>query len=151
MKSLKIFSIMCFALSFFSLARANDSNEAQAKATLKVLAVGNSFSINATRYLPSISEAGDKDLLVRTAFISGGSLANHVRALEAHEADPTALKGRPYNKKGVNEAGEKIELWRKSLKEMLREETWDIVTIQQASPSSFKPETYQPTANRLKA
>jgi hypothetical protein len=51
------------------------------------------------------------------------------------------MKGKPY----------KVGIQRLSLQEMLVSEKWDIVTIQQLSKRSFKPETYRPYAKKLYA
>jgi hypothetical protein len=55
--------------------------------------------------------------------------------VEAAEKDPNDLKGKPYNGK--------------SLKMLLSEGTWDIVTIQQASILTGDVSTYEPYARRL--
>lgn len=102
---------------------------------LKVLAVGNSFSNNATRQLPALAAAAGKDLKVVRASIGGCDFERHVRHAEAYAADPESKEGRPYGGK--------------SLQEMLKSDVWDVVTIQQVSHKSFKPETFHPHADKL--
>ena len=109
--------------------------QAEAK-TVKVLAVGNSFSADALTYLGSIAQASGHTLVAANAMIGGCDFERHLRHADAHEADPAATEGRPY----ANQ---------KSLRDLLAQEQWDVVTIQQASPKSFKPETFQPHADRL--
>lgn len=101
--------------------------------SLKLLTIGNSFSNDALGFLPDIAKAGDKELIVGRASLGGCSLerhANHLR--QAEEGDP---KGKPYGGR--------------SLPEILASQPWDIVTIQQWSQLSFKPETFQPHADEL--
>ena len=102
---------------------------------LKVLAVGNSFSNNATRQLPALAAAAGKDLKVVRASIGGCDFERHVRHAEAYAADPESKEARPYGGK--------------SLQEMLKSDVWDVVTIQQVSHKSFKPETFHPHADKL--
>lgn len=108
---------------------------AEAK-TVKVLAVGNSFSNNALRYFKDIASASGNQATTAHAMIGGCDFERHMRHADAFEADPKDPQGRPYPGK-------------KSLKELLVQEKWDFVTIQQASPKSFKPETFHPHADRL--
>ncbi len=101
--------------------------------SLKLLTIGNSFSNDALGYLSQISEAGGKQLKVDRASLGGCSLERHARHLrEAEAGDP---KGKPYSGR--------------SLPEILASQPWDIVTIQQWSQLSFKPETFQPHADEL--
>lgn len=44
---------------------------------VKILAVGNSFSEDATFYLPQIAEAGGKSLILGRLYIGGCSLERH--------------------------------------------------------------------------
>lgn len=104
--------------------------------TVKVLAVGNSFSANALTYLDRLVAASGNTLVATNAMIGGCDFERHMRHADAYEKDPADPEGHPYP-------------GRKSLKELLTQQPWQIVTIQQASPKSFKPETYQPHAERL--
>lgn len=104
--------------------------------TFKVLAVGNSFSGNAMRYFSDIVKASGNKVVAKNASIGGCDFERHMRHADAFEANPEDAEGRPY-------AG------KKSLKEMLTAEKWDVVTIQQVSIKSCTPETYHPHADRL--
>jgi hypothetical protein len=101
--------------------------------SLKLLAIGNSFSNDATRLLPQVVEAGGKTLTISRASIGGCSLERHARHLR--EAEAGKPEGKAYGGR--------------SLPEMLASEKWDVVTIQQWSQLSFKPETFQPHADEL--
>lgn len=123
-------------LSTFQLSA--EQPDATGAKPLKILAVGNSFTVNATHYLPKIAEASEEAKLALTlATVGGGPLDQHWRAVVAHEADPEDLKGQIYRKQ--------------SLKEKLREQQWDFVTIQQNSYKSTDVTTYRPYAGNLAA
>lgn len=104
--------------------------------TVKVLAVGNSFSQNALTYFSNIVTAAGSSTVAVNAMIGGCDFERHMRHADAFESDPEAAEGRPYPG-GL------------SLKDLLTQEKWDVVTIQQASPKSYKPETFHPHADRL--
>ncbi|MDR1964927.1 MAG: DUF4886 domain-containing protein [Planctomycetaceae bacterium] len=106
---------------------------------VRVLAVGNSFSNDATTYFPQIVKGSPVPctLTLGKASIGGCDFARHLRHATLHEADPTDPEGKPYSNKT------------KSLKEMLLAEPWDFVTMQQVSTKSFRPETFRPEAKQL--
>lgn len=110
---------------------------------VKLLAVGNSFSGNASKYLKDIVAASGNKLTFGHASIGGCPLEKHWGLVEAFEKNPDAAGNRPYT--GLT-PGTKV-----SLKELLASEKWDVVTFQQASIKSFQVETYQPYANSLAA
>ena len=104
--------------------------------TLKVLAVGNSFSANALHYFSDVVGASGNRVIAMNAMIGGCDFERHMRHADAFEANPSDPEGRPY-------AGNQ------SLKDLLTAQKWDYVTIQQVSHKSFKPETFHPHADRL--
>lgn len=103
--------------------------EAQTK-KLRLFIIGNSFSGNAATYLPQLAKEGGYELEVGRAELGGCSLERHWRLADTTEAASKAYKGR-------------------SLKEMLSEGTWDVVTMQQYSLLSGDPDTYRPYAKKL--
>lgn len=107
---------------------------------MKLLAIGNSFSANATRFLPDlVKSAGGCRLVFGHACIGGCPLEKHYKLAMKHEHNSTDPEGIPYWHKG-----ERI-----GLKELLAAEKWQVVTIQQYSLHSFLIETYRPWAKRL--
>ena len=108
---------------------------AEAK-SVKLLAVGNSFSNNALWFFKEIVKAAGHEPVVGHAMIGGCDFDRHVRHAEAFEKDPADPEGRPYEGK-------------KSLQELLQQDKWEYVTIQQVSHKAPRPETYQPGADRL--
>ena len=104
---------------------------------MQILAIGNSFSQDATRYLHKIARHAGEKLTVVNVYIGGCSLATHYRNMLSEE--------RVYELQVNGEAtGFKV-----SLKEALLNREWDVVTLQQASHYSTKYETYQPYLNAL--
>lgn len=105
---------------------------------MKILSIGNSFSKDAHRWLKEICRNGGMDADFYNLYIGGCSLERHwaefCSGAESYDYEINAVKNR------------KI-----SLKEALSAEGWDIVTLQQASPFSGLPETYQPYLNNLVA
>lgn len=132
----------------FSLQAAQPAAAAPTpRQELKLLTVGNSFTDNPTHLLPEFAKAGGKKLTLLKCNLGGHSLDQHVGYLQAYEANPEDPKGSPYFKKVDPDTGEKTGGI--SLKKALLSKPWDIVTIQQVSRKSYKPETYEPYAGIL--
>ncbi|MFH1499175.1 MAG: DUF4886 domain-containing protein, partial [Verrucomicrobiota bacterium] len=112
--------------------------------TLKLLAIGNSFSRDCTAYLDDLAKAGGKTLVFGHAMIGGSSLEVHATHLAQAEAGDEA--GRVYKNVVDPVTRQKSDA---TLPEMLKSTDWDFVTLQQWSRLSFKPETYQPYADQL--
>lgn len=120
------------AIFLWTAALPAAEGEKSAK-TVRLLTVGNSFSQNATRHLPGLAKAGGHTLIHVPATIGGAAFATHLERYAQHEKD--AAKG-TYGSRG-------------GLKEILKSEPWDRVTIQQASIRSHNIETYRPSAREL--
>lgn len=101
---------------------------------LKILAVGNSFSQDATALAELLSE----ELFVRNLFIGGCSLERHCEEIESGSADYS-----------YQQNGEQCVLGGKSLEWALTAENWDVITVQQVSQLSGKKDTYYPWLTRL--
>lgn len=97
----------------------------------KILAIGNSFSQDATRYLQEIAASAGEELLVRNLYIGGCSLALHAENVRTNAA-------------AYQYEEETRKLCMISIPDALKAEDWDFVTIQQASHDSGMPETYDP-------
>lgn len=123
------------------LARAAD-----APASLRILTVGNSFAYDATHHLPAIAESAGRRVVLFHANSSGASFEKQLELVARSDAAPDDPGSRPYTGRSHPRSGERRDF---NLREALAADAWDIVTIQQASPLSFKPETYEPHATRL--
>lgn len=98
---------------------------------IKIIAVGNSFSQDATAYLDRICEAGNVNVFVRNLYIGGCPLDAHVNNISSG----TLYE---YQARGEN-TGIKV-----TLTEGLMLENWDVITFQQASHFSGMKNTYFP-------
>lgn len=106
---------------------------------MNILAIGNSFSEDATRYLHQIARHDKYDLTVVNLYIGGCSLCRHYRnMLSGEEAYTLMVNG--------HDTGFMV-----SLKEALLNRDWDFVVMQQVSHQSIHYETYQPYLNELSA
>ena len=104
---------------------------------MQILAIGNSFSQDATAYLKKISEFGKGDITVVNLVIGGCSLSRQYRnMLSGDKVYSLEFNGQQTG-------------FLMSLDEALLSRDWDVVTIQQASHFSFKAESYQPYLDRL--
>lgn len=108
-------------------------NAQQTGKTLKVLMIGNSFSQNASRYLPQMAQEANVNLILGRAEMGGCSLKRHWDSVVVNDIDTN--RGKAY--KG------------KSLRQLLSSQKWDIVTMQQYSLLSGDEATYQPFAKHL--
>ena len=115
---------------------------------LKVLMIGNSFSICVGTYLPQIvkSVPGHK-LELTSAYIGGCTFDRHSDNLKKAEKDP-AFK--PY---GIvvwsSDSVKPIRRDKGNVNDLLKNNQYDIITIQQGSPKSWDYATYQPFADEL--
>lgn len=116
-------------------AVAAEEDAARPPKTVRLLTVGNSFSQNATQYLDDLATAAGNVLVHHQATIGGASLAQHWEKAKRHEDDPEDPLG--------------LYSTNRSLKQELRAERWDFVTIQQASFISHDLSTYRPYARWL--
>ena len=110
--------------------------------TLRILAVGNSFSDDGTEYLPGLLEAaGIHNVIVARLYIGGCSLERHCKEYEEGLTDyiyykSTNNKWETVSKNATILAG-------------LKDEPWDIITVQEVSNNSGTYETYQNWAPKL--
>lgn len=104
---------------------------------MNVLAIGNSFSQDATRYLNSIAKAQGKNLTIVNLFIGGCSLSTHYRNMLSEDK----VYSLEFNGAGT---GFKV-----SLKEALLSRDWDYITLQQVSNLSVKYDTFKPYIDEL--
>ena len=138
-------TILVGALLFVPTVRAEDRPAersqpsdvaARQTKTVRLLTVGNSFSRNATRFLGDLAKGAGHVLVHHQLVVGGASLAVQWEKVERHEKDSQ-------DKRGVYSTG-------LSLKQELQADTWDFVTIQQASILSHNIVTYRPYAATLR-
>lgn len=127
----KFLLILSFALIFGA------GSFAAQRDTLKVLAIGNSFSEDAIEeHLSSLAQAEGLTVVIGNMYIGGCSLERHVNNLRGN------LKEYRYRK--FDPQGNMKEIWNYTLEQVLAEEEWDYISVQQVSSLSGKPESYNP-------
>lgn len=104
---------------------------------MKILAIGNSFSQDATRYLAKIAKASGETAEIASLYIGGCSLYKHFRNMKA---DAKAYE--------LIWNGENTGFF-VSIKEALLSREWDIITIQQQSLKSADFNTFEPYLSML--
>ncbi len=102
---------------------------------IKILAIGNSFSEDAVEfYLYDLLKEKKQDVVIGNAMIPGCNLATHLN---------NGLNNLPlYSYRKINLFGEKTVVENQTLGNIIRDEDWDFISFQQASPESGKVETF---------
>jgi len=119
------------------------------KPPLRVLSIGNSFSASLCRYLPAMAAASGERLEFCNLFIGGCSLKRHAGNAARAGADPAFA---PYDVTWFRaDDPAHPAKFRSNIPQMLATQKWDVVTLQQASHESWKPESFHPWADSLVA
>ena len=109
--------------------------------SIKILAIGNSFSEDATQYLWDIMhDAGIEEVVIGNLYIGGCSLDTHWENMSKNKNAYTFY----YNDSGKWETNKD-----KSILHALQLEDWDYITIQQVSQDSGNPQTISNLQNIL--
>jgi len=135
------------------------SGVAEEKAkSLKVLLIGNSFSISVLKEMPKITADLGLDLDICSLYIGGCSLERHVANVKDPGAHPYLVtwsyRSAPKDAVPFKTAltyNKERKKWYGNIPALLAGDKWDIVTIQQASPTSWRPESYEPYGTELLA
>ncbi|HMR17664.1 MAG TPA: DUF4886 domain-containing protein [Sphingobacterium sp.] len=124
----KFILLVSFITFYFASAFAQQSNS---DGILKVLAIGNSFSQDAIEtYLHELVEADNRQIIIGNMYIGGAPVERHVK--NANE------NAKAYAYRKINLEGVRKEIKNVSLEEALKDEKWDYISLQQASPLSGK-------------
>ncbi|MBQ2667136.1 MAG: DUF4886 domain-containing protein [Clostridia bacterium] len=104
---------------------------------MNVLSIGNSFAQDAQRWLHQLAAQHGVELLAVNLYIGGCSLETHHRNWQ---------NSAPLYDLQINGevTGRKV-----SIQEALAMNTWDVITLQQVSQDSGRPETYEPYLTTL--
>ncbi|MGN1094749.1 MAG: DUF4886 domain-containing protein, partial [Eubacteriales bacterium] len=101
--------------------------------TIKILAIGNSFSVDAMEYLYNIcADAGIENIVLGNLYIGGCSLDTHWNNIKSGAAAYTYYK---------NTSGKWVS-YTKGIPATVWEDDWDFITVQQVSQNSGMPDTY---------
>ena len=106
---------------------------------MNILAIGNSFSQDATRYLHQVAESEGEYIRAVDLYIGGCPLDRHYNNL-IHDARAYSLEY----------TGETTGFY-VSIRQALRAREWDVITLQQVSHRSPRYNTYQPYLDVLAA
>lgn len=126
--------------------------------TLKVLMIGNSFSICTLKQLPQCAAAMPGcELDLCSLYIGGCSLERHWNNVVAASTNKTF---RPYkvswsyataSNKADAPVAKAVVDGKANIPEVLAADKWDVVTVQQASHLSWQPDSYHPFGDDLVA
>ena len=114
---------------------------------VKVLMIGNSFSISCLDHLPQVAADCGKRLDLGSLYIGGCSLERHMTNVVAELKDVKAKGAYRYDR--VTDLGPRVIRRDERLTDVLSRVKWDVVTIQQASHLSWKKESYHPWGDDL--
>lgn len=137
MKNLRVISFL------FVLALSVCSLQLQAKrVVVKVLAIGNSFSVDAVeQYLYELAAAQGDSLVIGNAYIGGCSIDRHWENAQTQKPE--------YSYRKIVGGVRKIMEEREEIGDMLKDEPWDIITLQQLSSLSGQYESYSNLENLM--
>jgi len=99
---------------------------------MNILTIGNSFTWSLRRYFPDVVQAGGEKLNLKFMNFGGCELHRHWAYIDAEIHNPEI---------GFYQ-GERMD-------KVLSKGEWDLVTIQQASHASWRPETFEPYAGKI--
>ncbi len=127
-------------------AIADSQIEKGADRPLKVLMIGNSFSICCLWQTPQIADAYGYKLDLASLYIGGCSLERHWQNVERARTEPNF---KPYRYDRISEGRRTADNQPANIPETLKSEQWDIVTIQQCSHLSWDAQSYRPFGDKL--
>lgn len=103
---------------------------------MKILAIGNSFSVDGMEFIYKIAEnLGAKDIVLGNLYIGGCSLERHANNIE---------NDLPAYEYYFNNTGEWHITKETRVSDVINQYDWDYVSLQQVSGKSGKYETYEP-------
>ena len=160
----KLIASIVFAAAFATPAFVVAEETAKAAdKPLKVLMVGNSFSICVLNHMPKVAADLGCKLDLCSLYIGGCPFSRHAGNLKTswpqykvtwNYGGDTSTNAIPFasvlqHPKDKEGKVRKDQGWHGNLRKMLAADKWDIVTIQQASHESWNWEKYQPHADKL--
>ena len=166
MKKVVMLLVMAASVAGFAAEGVRTVAEKPRK-SLKVLTIGNSFSICLLHQFPQVARSMDLQLDLCSMFIGGCSFERPWQNVEKagnpdflpygikwsyascdHDAAPVAKVVRKVERKH-HKTGKAYKDVGGNIPQLLKADRWDIVTIQQASHFSWQPDSYHPYADNL--
>lgn len=127
MKSNIIAIVICLFVSLQTFAQEK---------TLKILAIGNSFSEDAIEnYLYDLAKAANKKIVIGNMYIPGASIEQHVNNSKDDKAT--------YSYRKTDKDGTKTSTKDISISQAIQDEDWDYISLQQASHYSGQYNTIE--------
>ena len=128
---------------------------AESPKSLKVLTIGNSFSIQMSYTMPPIAKDMGLGLDIVSLYIGGCSIERHVKNIEKPEENPykmTCSYASADKEKAIAASvSDGKGGYLSNIPVMLKADKWDVVTIQQASHFSWQSDSYHPWGDKLVA
>lgn len=132
-------TIVFFLAVMLSLLEA--TAQVTASTTLRVLAIGNSFSEDAVeQYLYNLGQEANVNFIIGNAYRGGQGLQSHWNDIQNN--NNTFEYRKIVDGTRTNTTGQ-------ALSTIVKDESWDIITFQQVSQNSGKPATYEPYLGNL--
>lgn len=142
-KSITILILFLGVLSLGAQTKFENFPLPQNPDTLRILAIGNSFSDDGTQYLPALLEAaGIHNVIVARLYIGGCSLERHCKEYAGKTKAYTYYKSTHNSWKTLKDKNATIL-------DGLKDEPWDIITIQETSGYSGVYDNHRTWAPRL--
>ena len=144
---MKISSLIPRSLAFASafLLLSGCATTEKGPQPTRVLMIGNSFSVSMMRHAPAVADSLALDFDITSLYIGGCSLKKHMDNVRREWNEEHKPYSMTRNIRGVAQPSRKV-----NLPEVLKGEVkYDIVTVQQASHDSWRPETYAPWGDDL--
>ena len=154
MKKTLIAVMSLYAAAALADPGAQSANAAAAEKPLKVLVIGNSFSVSLMAYFPACAKSAGCPLDLVCATIGGSPLKLHAENVKSAKkpykvnwsyASLADQKSAPF----VSALEEKKGVKFGALADLLKADKWDVVTIQQQSMAGAKAGTFEPWAGQL--
>lgn len=140
---MKMTGMKRFLIALLSLLLLAGSAAAQTKDTLRILAIGNSFSQDSVeQYLWELFDAAGMPVIIGNMYIGGCTLERHFKNTVTNSDDYAYRK---------IVGGVRTNTPNATLSQALADEPWDYVSFQQASGVSGEYETYEPYLEALTA
>lgn len=138
-----------------ALVTVNSNAETKREKPLKVLAIGNSFSICVGKEMPKVARDLGCPLDFCSLYIGGCTLDRHAANLDHPEKNYYLVTWDYVScKKGEEPFKDQLVLNNKkrpssNIERMLKADKWDIVTVQQGSHQSWQEKSYEPHGTKL--
>lgn len=163
----KVLMLMAMAASVACFGDGVRTVTPQPRKNLKVLMIGNSFSICLLAQFPQVAQSMGLKLDLCSLYIGGCSFERHWNNVEKADdpdflpygikwnyascdnaAAPVAKVSRKMSRTN-RKTGKAFKQDSANIPQVLKADRWDVVTIQQASHFSWQPDSYHPYADNL--